>query len=211
MPRPVGLEKTGAIFARTDDTISERQVFVSRIRAVDTALLIELLDTSLKVALGAMVAGVAGWWVMRRNAVMGSRSPREERRLGHLEAVSAEVGRVSHSFAKYASLAAESIQFGERWPKARKDELEQISSELVREFRGLADAEAKLLMLGEKNLERSLRLYGAQIAQFRRQVYAGRPDISLEQVAALKKDVTRAREKFYDLLSRKYDHMLAAT
>ncbi|WP_347331938.1 energy transducer TonB [Marinimicrobium locisalis] len=177
---------------------------------MDTAIFIELLDTSLKVALGAMIAGLAGWWVMRRNAVVGSRSPKENRRLSHLEDVSAQVGRLTHTFAKYSSLAAESIQFGERWPKERKQELESISADLVNEFKGLAEAESKLLMLGEKNLERSLRLYGSQIALFRKQVYASRPDISLEQVAGLKQEVSRAREKFYDLLSRKYDRLLAS-
>lgn len=178
---------------------------------MDTAIFAELLDTSLKIILGALIAGAAGWWVARRNAVVGSRSPQEERRLSILEQISGQVGHVTHIFAKYSSLAAESVQFGERWPLDRKKELESISAELVSEFKRLADAEAKLLMLGEKNLERSLRLYGSQIALFRKQVYASRQDISLEQVAALKQEVARAREKFYELLSRKYDRLLAST
>ncbi len=177
---------------------------------MDSAIFVELLDTSLKVALGALIAGVAGWWVMRRNAAAGSSSVREERCLDMLEQISGQVGQVSHIFAKYSSLAAESVQFGERWPRERRKELETISAELVNEFRRLADAEAKLLMLGEKNLERSLSLYGRQIALFRKQVYVGRPDISLEQVAALKQETARAREKFYELLSRKYDRLLAS-
>jgi len=178
---------------------------------VENTLLLELLDTSLKVALGALIAGVTAWWVMRRNAIVGSRSPQEDRRLSLLEEVSSQVGQVTHIFAKYSSLAAESVQFGERWPQARKQELDTVSADLVREFKRLADAESKLLMLGEKNLERSLRLYGSQIAVFRKQVYVGRPDISLEQVAALKQEVARTREKFYELLSRKYDRILANT
>jgi len=141
---------------------------------VENTLLLELLDTSLKVALGALIAGVTAWWVMRRNAIVGSRSPQEDRRLSLLEEVSSQVGQVTHIFAKYSSLAAESVQFGERWPQARKQELDTVSADLVREFKCLADAESKLLMLGEKNLERSLRLYGSQIAVFRRQVYVGR-------------------------------------
>lgn len=178
---------------------------------MENTLLLELLDTSFKVALGALIAGVTAWWVMRRNAIVGSRSPQEDRRLNLLEEVSSQVGQVTHIFAKYSSLAAESVQFGERWPQARKQELDTVGADLVREFKRLADAESKLLMLGEKNLERSLRLYGSQIAVFRKQVYVGRPDISLEQVAALKQEVARTREKFYELLSRKYDRILANT
>lgn len=178
---------------------------------MDTAIFLQLLDTSLKVALGAAIAGLAGWLVMRRNALVGPKAAREDRRLSLLEQVSSQVGLVTHSFAKYSSLAAESIQFGERWPRERRQELELISAELVNEFKRLADAEAKLLMLGEKNLERCLRIYGGMIARYRKQVYAGRPDISLEQVNTLKQEVNQAREKFYELLSRKYDRLLANT
>ena len=74
----------------------------------------------------------------------------------------------------------------------------------------VSDAEAKLLMLGEKNLERSLRLYGARIALFRKQVYVGRQDITQEQIAALKQSILQVREQFYDMLSRKYDRLLAS-
>lgn len=176
---------------------------------MDTAIFIEILDTSLKVALGALLAGITTWWVTRRNAIVGSQSHKENRRLSILEEISSQVGQVTHIFAKYSSLAAESVQFGERWPLPRKQEFEAISAELVREFKRLADAEAKLLMLGENNLERALRLYGSQIAVFRKQVYVGRADISLEQVSALKQEVARAREKFYELLSRKYDRLLS--
>ena len=127
-----------------------------------------------------------------------------------LENVSANVGTVSHIFAKYSTLVLESIQFGEQWPVARKLELDVVNTELVTEFKKLAEAEAKLLMLGEKNLERSLRLYGARIALFRKQVYVGRQDITQEQIAALKQSILQVREQFYDMLSRKYDRLLAS-
>ncbi len=176
---------------------------------MDSAIFLQLIDTSLKVALGAVIAGLAGWLMLRREALVGPKSPRESRRLAILEQVSSQVGQVTHSFAKYSSLAAEYVQFGDRWPRERRAELEAISAELVTDFKQFADAEAKLLMLGEKNLERCLRIYGATIANYRKQVYVGRQDISLEQAVSLRQEVSQAREKFYELLSRKYDQLLA--
>ncbi|WP_111640336.1 energy transducer TonB [Marinimicrobium alkaliphilum] len=178
---------------------------------MDNALLIQILDTSFKVALGALIAMGAGWWVSRRQRppVTEKESP-ESRRLAMLEGISSQVGQIAHLFGKYASLAAESTQYGERWPLPRKKELEQINAELVDEFRKLADAEAKLLMLGEKNLERCLRLYTLKMASFRKQVYVGRKDITPEQIAGLKQDIAMAREKFYDMLSKKYDRLLVS-
>jgi len=175
---------------------------------MDSQTFIQLTDTSLKIGLGALIAALIAWFILWRSANLNS-APRENRRLHILEDVSTQVGAVTHIFAKYSSLVVESIQFGERWPAARRQELDAVNTELVQEFRRLADAEAKLLMLGEKNLERSLRLYGAKIAVFRKQVYVCRKDISHEQITTLKMGVNQVREQFYDMLSRKYDRLLA--
>ena len=177
---------------------------------MDIHALIQLSETPLKVGLGATISAGVAWLVMWRSSQMQQGPARENRRLQILEEVSAQVGTVSHIFAKYSSLVVESIQFGDRWPSARRQELDTINIELVNEFKKLADAEAKLLMLGEKNLERSLRLYGAKIAVYRKQVYVCRKDITIEQINTLKLGVTQVREAFYDMLSRKYDRLLAS-
>jgi hypothetical protein len=80
----------------------------------------------------------------------------------------------------------------------------------VKEFESLSYSEAKLLMLGEKTMEKTLRLYGSKIALFRKQVYVGRQDISEQEIADLKSSIMVLREQFYDLLSRRYDKLLAA-
>ena len=177
---------------------------------MNSELFLQITDTSLKIGLGAIIAAATAWVVLRRSNPQPAASARDNRRLQILEDVSTQVGTVTHIFAKYSSLVVESIQFGERWPQARRVELDAVNTELVAEFKKLAEAEAKLLMLGEKNLERSLRLYGAKIAVYRKQVYIGRKDISLEQITALKNTIVQVREQFYDMLSRKYDRLLAS-
>ena len=54
-------------------------------------------------------------------------------------------------------------------------------------------------MLGEKTMEKTLRLYAAKIALFRKQVYVGRQDISEQEIAELKATILSLREQFYDL------------
>src|SRR5690606_13158798 len=127
---------------------------------MDNELFLQITDTSLKIGLGALIAAVTAWVVLRRNAQQTGVTAGDNRRIQILEEVSTQVGTVTHIFAKYSSLVVESIQFGDRWPQARRIELEAVNTELVAEFKKMAEAEAKLLMLGEKNLERSLRLYG---------------------------------------------------
>jgi hypothetical protein len=174
---------------------------------METTELWALLDTSVKIALGALIAGLCLWLSNRGNSL--NTTHKSNRRMEILESVSSNVGNVNHIFAKYSSLVIESTRFGGRWPQARKEELFKVNQELVQEFKKMADAEANLLMLGEKALEKTLRLYGAKIAYFRKQVYVGRQDISEQEVVKLKHEITHLREQFYDILSQKYDRLMA--
>lgn len=166
------------------------------------------VDTTCKVALGSGLTYLSVWVYGRHKQSPSATASRH--RLQMLEEISAAVGAVNHCFAKYSALVIESTRFGTNWPVARKIELDKINEELVVEFRKLADAEAKLLMLGEKTMEKTLRLYGAKIALFRKQVYVGRQDISDQEIADLKGAILQLREQFYDLLSRRYDRLLIA-
>lgn len=176
---------------------------------MDSAQLWPLIETSSQVVLGAIIAGLT-LWLSNRYGSLTQRGSSSNRRLEILETISSDVGNVNHIFAKYSSLVIESTRFGNSWPQARRDELTRVNNELVVEFKKMADAEAKLLMLGEKAMEKNLRLYGAKIAQFRKQVYVGRQDITEQDIVNLKLDIQQLREQFYDLLSKKYDRLLTA-
>lgn len=170
-----------------------------------------ILDTFFKVTLGMTLTFASLWLTkMWRDNHSPLKMRPEHKKIHLLEEISSEVGRVNHCFAKYSALVIESTRFGKRWPPARKQELERINQELVRDFERLAAAEAKLLMLGEKTMERTLRLYGAKIAFFRKQVYVGRQDISEQEIADIKSSIMQLREQFYDQLSKRYDRLLTA-
>lgn len=170
------------------------------------------LDTALKVTLGASIALAISLLTKKMSGqnVKSQKQDPKKHKANLLEDISSCVGHVNHSFAKYSSLVIESTKFGKRWPPARKQELDKINAELVGEFEKLSDAEAKLLMLGEKAMEKTLRLYAARIALFRKQVYIGRQDISEQEIADLKAGIMQLREQFYEILSKRYDKLLAA-
>jgi len=173
---------------------------------MDQAIIWTLLDTLAKIAMGACLLGFGLWIARKKHASPASPDAvAAKRKLKVYEEVSRQMGNVSHCFAKYSALVIESVRFGPRWPQARRAELDSINNELVQEFRRMADAEANLLLIGEKGLEKNLRLYGAQIAVFRKQVYVGRRDISNQEIADIKQDIYKLREQFYDVLSKKYD------
>lgn len=176
---------------------------------MDTTIIWQIIDTSIKVGAGVLIASMLAILYFQRRQPPPINA--EKRRLDILESISADVGNVSHTFAKYSALTVESIRFGKRWPAARKEELDSVSQILADEFKRLSDAESKLLMLGEKALEKNLRLYGSKIAHFRRQVYVGRTDIKEDDILAMKREINLLREQFYDFLSKKYDRLLATS
>lgn len=175
---------------------------------MDQGTIWQLIDTSVKVSLGALIAGMLFWLLHWRRQHLGGDQQTANRRIELLEQISADVGTVSHAFAKYSALIIEAARYGERWPAGRKAELTQVNKDLVAEFKKLADAQATLLMLGEKHMERTLRVYAARIVVFRKEIYVGRSDITVEEISKVKAEINGLRETFYDILSRRYDRLL---
>lgn len=168
----------------------------------------EIVDSVVKIAMGGAVSAVTTYWILRKHAP-NVPEPLLVRRLDILESIAEQVGRVNHVFLKYSTLLNEVLSAPDRLTPAKKDELDSVVGELVSAFEGMAAAEAKLLLLGEKRLEMALKLYSNRIAQFRKQFFLGRPDVNEQDFTASKRDVSMAREQFYELLSQRYDSDLA--
>ena len=85
---------------------------------MDQNTLWQLVDTTTKVGIGALIAGISAWLMTRHQPKPSSaESARAVKRITTLESVSAEVGNITHIFAKYSALAIESVRFGSRWPR----------------------------------------------------------------------------------------------
>ena len=69
----------------------------------DQTLMWQLLDTSIKVGLGAIIVGAFSWALMRRQQSANAVS-RLTRRMELFEDISKDVGNVNHIFSKYSSL-----------------------------------------------------------------------------------------------------------
>lgn len=127
------------------------------------------------------------------------------RRISMLEQVAQHVGKVSHTFSKYSSLVTEIGPKTDRMTPKQNTELDELSNELVAVYEEISIAESKLLLMGEKRLEKAMKLYTAKMAQFRKQIFPGRYS-NPEDIGKLKKDISSMREQFYDILSERYDH-----
>lgn len=171
-------------------------------------LTLEMIDAGVKIATGMLVSGLFFLWLLRRSQVAGAQTNENLRRRRELfESVAANVGKVHYVYQQYLSLATEFTRFGSHWPKSRRDELARVGEELAAVFQCLTEAESTLLLLGEKRLERSLRIYGAKIVNVRRQIYAEKHQLTGDEIHLLedvKKEISQLKESFFDALSVRY-------
>jgi len=171
-------------------------------------LSLEIVDAGVKIAAGMLVSGLMFLIYLRRHQTLDSKAETEIRRRRELfESVAANVGKVHYVYQQYLTLATEFTRYGQHWPKSRRDELARIGDELAEAFQYLTEAESTLLLLGEKRLERSLRIYGAKIVNLRRQIYAEKQQLTGEEIHLLddvKKEISQIKETFFDALSVRY-------
>jgi hypothetical protein len=171
-------------------------------------LTLEMVDAGVKIAAGMLASGLLFLVYLKRHQSLDSRAEAEiNRRRELFELVAANVGRVHYVYQQYLALATEFTRYGQHWPKSRRDELARVGDELVEVFHALTEAESTLLLLGEKRLERSLRIYGAKIVNLRRQIYAEKQTLTGEEIHLLddvKKEISQLKESFFDALSVRY-------
>jgi len=169
---------------------------------------IEMIDTGVKIATGILVSGLFFLWYLKRTGQMDQKSKEalDHRRI-MLQQVADQVGHVHHVYQQYLALVVEYSRIGTHWPETRRHDLRKMTEELVEVFKELNSAQATLLLLGEKKLEKALRVYGARIVAMRRLVASEKAMFSGEELTSLdenKKEIQNLREAFYDALSDRF-------
>lgn len=166
----------------------------------------EYLNTLIELIIGAVLGSLAVFFILREKINRYEKNI-TLRRSTILEEVAAHIGKVSHVFSKYSSVLNEVGPTTDRMSPKQEQELEDLSKQLVEVYEQISIAEAKLLLLGEKTLQRALKLYSGKMALFRKQFYPGRysdPD----EAVKMKKELANLRTQFYDILSQRYDEVL---
>ncbi len=168
---------------------------------------LELIDTSVKVGLGAFISWFTTYWL----AGMRFRQNRNQDKVVHhrnlMEDVARNAEQVHHVFTKYFEMIQEymnATRNGYDWPQSRRSELYLILDELVGSFNDLTAAESKLLLLNEKRLYNALRKFRSKVVFFRRHFYIDKKDLNEQEAHDIKREVGKLREQFFDALSEKY-------
>jgi hypothetical protein len=169
--------------------------------------LIDVLDTAVKIGLGATISALATYWHSKYKSKSESAKEYEKRHRTLLEQVAVEVEQLNHVYLKYWALITESVRVelkNNKWPGERREELEQITAELFTAFGAITSAESKLLLIGENEAYSKLRELGESVVLFRRTCYVDKKGLTLAELDSKKMEIKLLREQLYAMLSGTY-------
>lgn len=168
---------------------------------------LEVLDTAVKVGLGAAISAVATIAVGRRSHSQDLTRERLRRRRDLLERAAQEVETFTHALLRYWALITEHVRYraaNGTMPADRQAMLATAKSDLWTSFGQLTSAEASLLLLGEKSAQTLLRAFGESARLWRATAHADNQALTEEALAGSRKDLLVAREAFFEALAAAY-------
>lgn len=168
---------------------------------------LDVIDTAVKVGLGAAISGVSAYWMARSKSRDDSRRERMVRHHDLLEKSAEQLENFSHIFFRYWALIVEFVRMREKGNEPSKEKLEELArtkTELFDAFSDLTSAESKLLLLGHTEAQKLLREYGDLTKQIRRSAWDGNKSLTESQMDECRAKVLESREKLFNELSRIY-------
>lgn len=168
---------------------------------------LEVIDTAVKVGLGALISGLSTYWVTARKSKDDLSRERLQRHQVLLEESAVQVESCAHVVLRYWALMVELVRYraqGIQWPTSRSDELEKTKADLFNSFSSMTSAESKLLLLGHANAQRLLREFGELTRSFRRSAFDGNLSLTEDELDDHRFKLLTAREAFFAELSRVY-------
>lgn len=171
------------------------------------ATLIDVLDTAVKIGLGAAISALAAYWHSKHRDKAESAKEYEKRHRTLLEQVAEQTEQLNHVYLKYWALVVEWVRYEKNkkeWPKERREELEEIKVEFFAAFGSLTSAESKLLLIGENEAYSKMRELGEAVVQFRRSCHVDKKSLTEEEIEEKKNKIKKLREELYELLSNTY-------
>ncbi|WP_146012888.1 hypothetical protein [Herbaspirillum sp. BH-1] len=168
---------------------------------------LEVLDTAVKVGLGALISGVATYWMAKLKTRDDMRRERLQRHQGLLENCAEQIEGFSHVFLRYWAAIVEIVRLREQkieMSEKKAEELHKTKSELFNSYSDLTSAESKLLLLGHVEAQRLIREMGDLTKSIRRTAWEGNTKLTEIEMEESRKKFLAAREKLFAALSLIY-------
>jgi hypothetical protein len=167
---------------------------------------LDIVDSAVKIGLGALISGVATYWLTKLNHDKTIEKERAQRKSDLLEAIAEQVAHFDQLALDYWEKVANWLAFSPQ-TEAMSDTLSTELSELERRikegYKELKSAETKLSLLGELKSQRLVREYGLFVKIYRHEIIERRK-LSVGELDLYKKQLREKLEAFLTELSNSY-------
>jgi hypothetical protein len=174
---------------------------------------LDIVDTAVKIGLGALISGVAAYFIAKLNHDREAQKAQTTRKRDLLEGIAEQVESFTHTALKYWALTRERATYerdGDEMPETRFSEWQNISSVALRDsYKEMTNAEAKLLLLGEDECQKLLREYGEYVSKFKSESYSSKllAELSEAQIQEYRKEILAKRSILFTKLSSIYQSL----
>ncbi len=168
---------------------------------------IEVLDTAVKIGLGALISGISTYVLAGRNAQIGQAATRLQRRTQLLESVAEGVQAYTQTFLLYwarVADAASARRSQEPLSTQAQEAVIAARESLFREAETLNAAEARLLLLGDTEASQLLRTLGTLAGEIRNKTSLKEPVPAEAELSEMRAELLRHRDAVFARLADLY-------
>lgn len=172
-----------------------------------SATVLDIIDTAVKIGLGALISGVATYSVTKLNHEKDVEKSKQNRQRELLEEISSQAENFSTSALKYWAYMIEHVRYLERKKDAPEDlkaRIDGAAKELFDKYTDLASAEGKLILIGATNAQELIRDYGDYVKEFRRKAWQGNSSLTEADLEGYRTIILSKRKAVYDELRAVY-------
>ncbi|UAA39131.1 hypothetical protein KIH87_01825 [Paraneptunicella aestuarii] len=163
----------------------------------------DIVDTAVKIGLGALISGVATYSVTKLNHDKDIEKSKQNRKRELLEDVSSQAEKFSTSVLKYWAYMVEHVRYVEReksTPDGLDARIDGAAKELFDTFTHLASAEGKLILIGAERAQELIRDYGEYVKEFRRKTWQGNLSLFEAELEDYRSEILLKSKALYEEL-----------
>jgi hypothetical protein len=167
---------------------------------------LEILDTAVKVGLGALITGFTTYFIAKLNHDKTANKEKTERLRSLIESVGQQTAMFHQAALNHWSFVFNWIKFTPPDEEMSEDvikELTRLNNEVLSAYKELTTARAKLSLLGEERCVEKLQHFGRFVNLFRNENVARRV-YKPEELLTYKEELNKKADDFFSELSRIY-------
>jgi hypothetical protein len=169
---------------------------------------LDIVDTAVKIGLGALISGVSTYFIARFNHKREQEKARVNRRRELIEGIAEQIEAFTKSSLTYWALTCERAEYERKGWEMPEQRLSLWTTAYLEDvFPELANAEAKLLLIGEEMSQKLVRAYGDFVNEFRIRSCPDGKNLAIEseELTKFRTTLLGKREEVFRQLSIAYN------